>query len=436
LNSLSLLLALAFTGGQGATQDPVLTLDEAIKIAESNAFSVKIAQSNVEKTRQRIAEARGLIGPKVDATTTYTRFDRSSSSNGIVFQPNDSTTASLQFSMPLDLTGILSRGVRASEVTLRAAEAQVGVEKNNLRERVRQAYYGVLQSEALVKVAEETLKNARERLEVTRKEVEAGSKAKIDVIRIEAQVRQFEADLLKAQNSVRLSKQNLNNVLARPIETPLEPVDIQTLPTVNGTPEELVAKAQQQRPDIQAQVFNIVALALIRQAQESGLLPSLKVGANHQQNLGQTGFGGRKESTTGTLTLSIPLFDSGVTRARVKQARQDEKQAEIRLDETKLGVSLEVRQALSNLSDAWARYEVAQKGLELAAENYRLAKIRYEADEAILLEVVDAQTELTRAQSNAVTARYDYLSAYAALQRAVAEDNPGPAPVATNGGKN
>lgn len=422
----NLAFALCIFSALSPIQGERLTLEDAIRIAEQNSYGLKIAKTIAEKTRQRIAEVRGQQGPKVSVDSSYSRVEISGSSFAF---PNDQSQAALRLSMPVDITGVIGRGIRASEVAMRSAEALVESERNDLRQRVRAAYYRELQSEALVKVADEALKNAQDRLDVTMKEFELGTKARIDVVQIDTQVRQRQAEVLAAQNNVRLAKQNLNNTISRPIETPVETVDVAELPKVAAAPDDLVGQAMQRRPDIAAQDFNIQSLALVRAAQEGGLYPSLQLTASHQRTFGQPGFGGGRETTTGTLGLSVPLWDSGVTRARVKQARQDEEAAKLRLDQLKLGVSLEVRQALSNLGDAWQRYEVSQKSVELAAETYRLTKIRYDAGEAIQLEVVDAQTELTRAQSNLVTSRYDYLAAYAALQRASASDNPGePAP--------
>jgi outer membrane protein TolC len=84
-------------------------------------------------------------------------------------------------------------------------------------------------------------------------------------------------------------------------------------------------------------------------------------------------------------------------------------------------VSLQVDQAHTNLKNALSRLEVAKTQVGLARETYRLAKLRADNGEGIQLEVTDAQTELTRSEINLVTARYDYLIAYAELLRAVGE---------------
>ena len=117
------------------------------------------------------------------------------------------------------------------------------------------------------------------------------------------------------------------------------------------------------------------------------------------------------------------MFDGGITRARTRAAREFEEQAELRLDQTKLSVSLDVRSALTQLETARKAYEVALSGLALARESLRLAGLRYDEQAGILLDVTVAQGELTRAEAAVVTARYQYLTAVAALQRALGTDD-------------
>jgi outer membrane protein len=104
-------------------------------------------------------------------------------------------------------------------------------------------------------------------------------------------------------------------------------------------------------------------------------------------------------------------------------AREVKEQAAIRLEQTKLGVSLEVRSALTRLSSARQAYDVAISGLAVATEALRLAQLRFDEGAGILLDVTTAQAESTRAQGAVVTARYQYLSAVAALQKAVGSDD-------------
>jgi outer membrane protein len=409
-----------------AGQAPKLTLDDALKIAEQNAFSVRLAQSDVEKTRQRVAEAKGRIGPQASVNTVYTRNEKAIKSGDFIVQPLETTQSQFVLSMPLDITGVLHRGVRASSAAISVSKENLAAEKNNLRLDVRSAYFDVLQAQAQVKVFEDALDSAQKRLKNTQLEFEAGAKAKVDVMRVDTEVHQSQTDLINARNFLTLARNNFNNTLGRPIETPFELEEPGNLPTPEGDEKTLTETAENNRPEVRALRFNQKVLELIRTAEEGGMLPSLNLQGIHSRNWSGSSFGSAESSTFARVTLAVPVWDSGVTRARVKQARQDEEQNRIRLEQTQLGISFEVRQALTNLTSAKARLDTAASQVELAAETFRLAGIRYEAGEAILLEVTDAQTELTRAKSQLVTATYDYWTAYAQLQRALGTDVPKP----------
>jgi outer membrane protein TolC len=126
--------------------------------------------------------------------------------------------------------------------------------------------------------------------------------------------------------------------------------------------------------------------------------------------------------TVGVAAITWPIFDSGITRARVKEARQDEAQNQIGIDQLSLGISLQVRSAVKNLQNAADRLKLAQEQVGVAEEAFRLSNVRHDAGEGILLEVIDAQTDLTQARVGEVSARYDYLSAFADLQQAIGVD--------------
>ena len=125
------------------------------------------------------------------------------------------------------------------------------------------------------------------------------------------------------------------------------------------------------------------------------------------------------------MSLSLPIFDGGAIRARVGEARQNEVQARIRSRADRAhGVSQDVRNAGANLRGARARLDNATRQVALAEEVYRIAQVRQAAGAGTYVETVDAQTTLTTARQNYVRARYDVLTAYSQLQRAVGSRPP------------
>lgn len=405
-----------------------MTIDQAVSIAESNAFQIRIARSNVERSRQVLRQAQALLGPQMSTTTTYTRFDKELRANfgpqSIVTRPIDSTTSQVQVGLPIDISRTIQQGIEAARNQLKASEAALAAEQEAVRLQVRTAYYRVLQTEEQVRVGEEQVRLAKERLANAEAAVRAGAGAKIDVLTFETFVAQSESELVAFRNQLTLARQFLNNTLGRPIDTEFDAVDVEGLPAYPADVDRLVETALKRRPDLRSIEFSREALKYVRQGEERGLRPSLSVGVGYTYNWDPQGFGSERGTTAGTVTLSVPLFDNGVTRARVKAARQDEEQIEVRIEQARLGVSLEVRQALTNLENAKARYEFATRAVAQAEEAYRLSVLRLDAGEGIRVEVTDAQTNLTRARTGLVAARYDYLIAFAQLQKAIGPDEP------------
>ena len=416
---------------QGTTPaDPgPMTLEQAIRIAENRAFAVRIQQSAVEKNRQKINEAKANLGPQVSIGGTYTRYDQEvttsfgAGSPPVVIQPIDSKTANATLTLPIDIAGNKTRLLHASEATKRSSTQTLKATYNDTRLNVREAYFAVLRAKASIEVDEKALADAKGRLDQGQKQFEQQQVARLDVTRYQAQVAQSTSDLIAAKDSLTLANYAFNQALARPIESPVSLVDVTELPKVDPTEEILVKTAQQKRPEVIASLESLRALGLITRATEAGMNPSLNLQVQYQRTIDPQGFTAVPGLTTGMLVLSIPIFDSGSTRAKVKEARQDEVQAQLNLEQTRLQISQDVRNAVANLGSAKARLDNAIEQVKLAEEVFRLAKVRQDAGAGTYYEVIDAESQLTQARNGEVSARYDYLTSYSQLQRAVGADD-------------
>ena len=429
---------IAVLQGSANVQNGAMTLDEAVRLGQTNAFAVRLQKSVVEKHRQKVNEAKGNLGPQLSFGASYTRYDSSitaslgAGSPPIVIQPIDVKMASATFTFPIDIAGNKYRLLKASEASKKASDISLNATYNDTRLSVRQAYFNVLRAQAQIVVDEKALTDAKDRLDQGQKQFDQQQVAKLDVTRYQAQVAQSQSDLIAAHDSLTLADYAFNLALARPIESPVNLVDIDDLPNVAPSEETLVKAAQSKRPEVLSAVQNLRALALITRATESTMNPSLNLQIQSQEIIDPSGFTQVQAQTVGTLLLNIPVFDSGVTRSRVKEARQDEVQARINLEQTKLGISQEVRDAIANLGSARARLENAIEQVKLAEEVYRLAKVKQDAGAGTYYEVVDAESQLTLARNGQVSARYDYLTSYSQLQRAVGQDDIAAAAVSTD----
>ncbi len=400
-----------------------LTLQEAIMIALSNNPALRISEQSLFKARNALREARSTANFQIQATGTYTRFDRVTKAQ---FGPQtirlgniENRTARISLTQPLDVSGIIRTAVRAAASAETIAELEYQRARNELILQVVEAYQAVARAEEFVRVAEEALRNSQERLRLIEAQVAAGVASQFDRLRAETQVAQNQQAVLNARNGLQIAQARLNLVLGRDLNTPVQVATVDRLPPFEGELETLIAQAYAQRPEVRAAEQGIELARAGIQGARRGSLPTLALSGQFDFNLNTTPFNPRRETFTAVVVLSVPIWDGGITRARVAQAKNDLEIAQLRLQQTKDLVALEVRSAYLNLKDAQARLEVARKGLEQATEALRLARVRFEAGVSPQLEISDAELAFTQARTNLVNTQYDYLNAYAALLKAL-----------------
>ena len=404
-----------------------LTIDQAVAIALQNSYNVKNAQETVDQNEQKVREAAGNMGPKLTTYYQYLRYGHGSSAvlggQTIQFTPIDTNTWYTQLTMPLDIIGIWKTNLKAARAGVQASKDTKAATQNDLKQSVRKAYLNVLRAKGLVEISKQSLVNFVARVDQAQKQFNAGSIALIDLKRLQAQKASGDSDLLTATNNFEVSKQVLNLSINRPIDTEFDVQDIGGLPAVQDSTDQLVKLGQVHRPEAHSLENTVIALKAAKTYAGQSAAPSLNMTLQNSQTLDPVGLNPQREVNTAMFLLSVPIYDSGVARAKMAQTQNTINQTKNNLDLLKLSISQEVRSALSNMANAMSRQKSANEQSELAKEVARIARIRREAGEGTVLEIIDAETQWATAQNNLINSMYDYYGAYADLQRAVGADN-------------
>jgi outer membrane protein TolC len=176
------------------------------------------------------------------------------------------------------------------------------------------------------------------------------------------------------------------------------------------------SEALARRADWKAQGERERLAELAAGASRADRLPAATAFADY----GSTGTGIDAASPTRTYGISVrvPLFDSGLRRAKIDESASLTRQERIRTRDLRDQIGLEVRLALDSLRSAQEQVAVAEEGLSLAEKELSQARRRYEVGVAGSLEVTDAQTRLSRARDNRVAALYEHNLARIALSEA------------------
>jgi outer membrane protein TolC len=279
-----------------------------------------------------------------------------------------------------------------------------------------------------IKVAYKAKAQATEILNYANARLNAGVGTKLDVLQAEVSVANAEDAILRTEADFQLANSDLAAVLDLPLLTEFVYQDnlfengiLQDEPLPGRDLLPLVEEALGLRPELHRLREELVANHERENIAISGSLPSIEALLNNDLS-GHPNRLGEGENLSALMT--IPIFDSGLTRAKVKEVRllglrlQNQEQQEI---ET---IITEVRQARLDVEDADARLLKAQAAETKATEALRISALRFQVGAGTSLELVTAQAVLVNADFALAQARYRQVAARAALNFALGVPPP------------
>jgi len=415
---LSLLLSFAGT----ASSQELMTLRQCIDSALKNHPLVRSAAGAALAADNRVMQSSAPYYPQVQASTGYSENHALGAFGDSVTKGYSTTLSVNQLLYDFGKTG----GSRdAASAGLRSAEHDRTRILLEVVLNVKQTYFAMLQSQKLVIVAQKTLEQSESHLKQAQAFFNAGSKPRFDVTRAEVEVNSAKLDLLNAQNNLRLSMISLDNAMGIDPSTQLAIDDILSL---SSAPMPSLAAAQAEalskRPDIAKSDADLHAAQASVRSAEGGYFPNLSASgsytwANGTSEYGTLFKGDLGNSWNAAVTLSVPLFEGGITRGRIGEARANKLVVEAQRDSLKQAVLLEVNQAYASYENAGARINVMESSLKKARENLDIAQGRYRAGVGPYIEVTDAQVSAVRAETDFLQAQYDLQVAVAKLQKAM-----------------
>jgi outer membrane protein TolC len=430
-----------------------LTLDEVIGIALREHGDVGAAEQNYYSAVEGITSARSSLYPQITASLDY---NYQSGSRQVVNNSSGSFSSS-DFSSGFSISqnifdgGRIQATVQQAKASALNAVGAVGTARNNLAYNVATAFYEQLRQEKLVAQRQGEVNLAQQQLAMIQAQVDAGTVARSDVQSVQVNLSQAQFDLVTAQNDLQVAQTKLRQSmgLGRGPALNLQEPEISeavvpaaapdkstfTLPPMPALPQvaplksldEYLAQARQLRPDLLQASANVdqseaqLSLAKIAQRPQISVSAGYNIEPLEPQNRGIT-FGAG---------VSIPIFDGGGRKADERAAEDNLKASKIRLSQLQKDAAADVQTSYVDVSGEVQRIKNARALVESARTNFQTASEKYQLGLGIVLDVVNAQTQLFSAQTSLTQALYDYQLALANLDRAVgrfAWANPGMAP--------
>ncbi len=391
------------------------TLEQVAAIAVSHHPLVRQADAQTAAAAARRGQAESAWYPFIDLSTGVSR------TRAFSVQAQRSATVRSEF-LQADLSVVLTDfGRTRTDVNRAAALVSASREDGtSVREDVgynaKVAYFNVLRAVRSLEVSRETLRQRESLLRQAQAFYEAGIRAKIDAIRAEASLYDARAQLTQAENNLRVARITLLNRMG--IEGPADYILTDSLASekIPGTIADWVAEAEKNRPELKSLREQERAAAYSVRYARGGYLPSLT---------GSAGYGYAaedmplQENYLLGVTLTYPLFSGFLTREQVREALASLASIRHGLTDSRRQVRLQVEQAGYGVGEAAERIVARTKERDASEENLRLATARYEVGVGDIIEMIDAQVQMTTADTAAIDAQYDYSVSLATLLRAM-----------------
>jgi outer membrane protein len=250
---------------------------------------------------------------------------------------------------------------------------------------------------------------------------------KNDLLTAEVELANGNQLLLKAENSVEIAKAGMNTLLRREINAPVELEDILDYHFSEKTWEDCLKTALDNRPEIKSHILQAKqAQEIVRQA-KSAYLPTINFLGNYSRYGDEPGLGGSayksQENWFATVIANWNIWEGGRSKSRLDASLSREKQAQDAYLNVQDRIILELKEAYLHLGEAEQQIPTAKTAVAQAEENLRITKERYREQVARAADVIDAQTILTRAQTDYENALGDYHISLAGLERAMGTGN-------------
>jgi outer membrane protein len=435
------LVGVAILCAPSALHGQTITLTEAVRAAASHDRSIRVAELERDKALREIDVARTRRWPIFSITAlgsqplTQLGITLERGSLGVYPQdgpiPGQTTTlkSPLRFgfvgyasvAQPLTQQHKVGLGIALAEIGVEVAAEQVRATKQGVVNEVRHLYYGIAQAESGRRTLQATVDFLRQLDHETRQQVVQQVALRTDLLTVSAQLVQAEYELLKMDDPIQSQKEQLNRLMGRSIDTPLE---IEVSSIVRNEPASLTdayAEALASRPEIR--------LAKVQQRRRQ--LERRLASAERIPDVSLTWIGLRTVNFSSTLPQSVSsvglqatwdVFDWGRKRQDVHMKEDAEAQAALELQDTEARVMADVAHQYRRIVEARKAVELAQAFQSANTEGLRVVRNRYLQREAVLSEVAKLHSSLADANHRYTQALMDLATAQADFEKAMGRD--------------
>jgi outer membrane protein TolC len=405
-----------------------LTIDEALRLANTQASIFRQASINEKIIEEDVRQAKAAFLPNVSAPLNYLF-----TSPSLGLEPGEPRTPSflandainqyeafVQLSGNFDIAGKLRATLAKNRELLAAAHAGTEVARRALAQAVIEAYYGLALADAQRQAAEGNLAAAEEFEHITDLLLSGGEVASIDQTRAQLQTIARRDELEKARAAEAVAAGSLRVLVGYDFTRPISTTDLALSIPVDADFLQFNVSDVTRRPEFSQFESQLRAAQQEVKIARADRLPTLSYSVLGGFDTDSMSGPALQEHSgmSALISLNIPIFDWGVRKSKVQQARLQAELVENDRTVALRGFTQQFYAAKAAAASAAVRVRLAGDAIKKAETNLSASIARYRAGEAQIVEVTDAQTILVAQRSAFYQALFDYQTAMGRLRQA------------------
>jgi outer membrane protein len=395
-----------------------LSLKDAEDLAVKNNPQISVARLTALASRQVTREAKSSLWPTITGDITGvdvesgSRITAGALNNPIIYER---AAGGLSVTQLITDFGRTANLISSASYAGKAQNENAIATKEQILLAVNQAFFNALQAQAVLTVAEETVKARSTVANQIGTLYKNKLKSELDFSFASVNLAQAELLLLDAQNNQNATEATLSMVLGYPTEQNFQLIeDGSPVAPPPGNVDELISQALLARPEIRSLEFQYQSAKKFQAAERDLLLPNIRalgaVGITPVGNPAVAPSGNAFNNSYAAVggDMEIPIFNGFLFTARAKEASLRAQATDERLRDMRNLISRDVRTSWLNANTAFQRLSVTKQLLDQAKLAMSLAQSRYNLGLASIVELSQAQLQETQAEIGYAQAGYDY----------------------------
>jgi outer membrane protein len=362
-----------------------------------------------------------------DKPTTQALGTQSGQIVDVIINPEDEYNFVTSFSQPI-FTGFgLYNRYKIAELGLDIAQYSEQLTRQNVILDAKNAYFLILKAQKLLDVADDTVKQISAQKEVAENMYQVGMSPLNDLLQSQVQLANAKQGLITAKNNLDIAESQFNTLLRRPVNSPVNVVDILDYTPWKQDIDDCLALAEEQRLEIEVADLEVQIAEKDYKLSERDYYPTVNLTGTYTKRGSEWDVDGGvgisdQDFWDIRATASWDFWQWGRTRYGVKEKLSRLSQAKLRKQQVLDNIQLEVKEAYLRTQEAQKNITTIEKAIEQAKENLRITEERYKEQVSTTTDVLVAQTLLTQTMTNYYNALYDFKIAKAILYRALGQE--------------